>query len=399
MTRQRWVVGIVLAVVLVGESATAYVLRGDSWPSGAIVMQLQLGPSGGTLADGSASWGTPVEGALANWNTYLSRASFRVVRDSTAPIADRNGYNNVIWDDSVYGSPFGQYTLATTRSWRFGSTTTDADVVFNRAWGWNSYRGRLASNGTIDIRRVALHEFGHVLGLLHPDDYGQVVNSIMNASVSNLETLTSDDIAGVQALYGGVSPTPPASAPGVPSGLTVSAFGSFVSLSWNAPASGGVPTQYIIEAGSSPGLANLANFSTGNTATSYSANNVGGGVYYVRVRAANTSGTSGVSNEAVLTVGNGACVAPPGPPSAFVGTAIGTTVVLTWAAASGNPTSYVVEAGSSPSLSNLANSDLGSPAVSYTAQNVGRGRYYVRMRGKNACGIGSPSNEITLTVQ
>src|SRR5262249_47402835 len=156
--------------------------------------------------------------------------------------------------------------------------------------------------------------------------------------------------------------------------------------------SGGTPAAYMIEAGSSPGLANLANFSTGNTATSFSANGVGSGVYYVRVRATNTSGTSSPSNEAILTVGNG-CAAPPGTPTGLVATAIGTTVILTWSAASG-ATSYVVEAGATPGAANLANSDLGSAATSYTAQNVGRGRYYVRIRGKNACGIGAASNEV-----
>src|SRR5262249_29260511 len=155
-----------------------------------------------------------------------------------------------------------------------GNTITDADVVFNRAVSWNSYRGRLASNGVIDLRRVALHEFGHVLGLLHPDDYGQYVNAIMNATISDLEVLTLDDIAGAEALYGAASPTP-TSAPGPPSGLSVAAVGSNVSLSWFAPSSGGTPTAYTVEAGSLPGAANLANFSTGSTATSFSASGVG----------------------------------------------------------------------------------------------------------------------------
>jgi len=358
-------------------------------------MHLQLGSSG-TLADGSPSWNSAVEGRLAIWNDFLSRASFRVVRESSAPVADHNGYNNVIWGDTIYGTPFGASTLAVTRSWSFGSTRTDSDVIFNRAFSWNAYSGRLSRNA-VDIRRVALHEFGHVLGMLHPDDYGQFVNAIMNATISDLDVLTGDDIAGAQALYGG-APTPTVTAPGVPTGLTVASFGSSVSLSWRAPSSGGAPSAYVIEAGATTGAANLANFNTGSTSTSYAASGVGNGVYYVRVRAINSAGISPASNEAVLIVGNG-CVGPPGAPGSLVGSSSGSTVTLGWSPAAGAPTTYIVEAGSAPGLSNLANSDLGSAVPSLVAPNVGRGTYYVRVRGKNTCGVGAPSNEVIVIVR
>jgi len=57
-----------------------------------------------------------------------------------------------------------------------------------------------------------------------------------------------------------------------------------------------------------------------------------------------------------------------------------------------------VEAGSVPGLSNLANSDLGSPATAYVASGVGHGTYYVRMRGRNGCGTGPASTETLLFV-
>jgi len=96
-----------------------------------------------------------------------------------------------------------------------------------------------------------------------------------------------------------------------PTNLTASSSGSSVTLNWTAPSSG-TPTAYIIEAGSVSGLANLANFSTGNTATTFSAVSIGADTYYVRVKATNGSSTSGASNEATLVVGN-VCSAPPAP--------------------------------------------------------------------------------------
>ena len=51
---------------------------------------------------------------------------------------------------------------------------SEADVIFNSNLSWNSYPGALRNasrGGTLyDFHRVALHEFGHVLGLL--DEYG-----------------------------------------------------------------------------------------------------------------------------------------------------------------------------------------------------------------------------------
>jgi peptidyl-Asp metalloendopeptidase len=88
--------------------------------------------------------------------------------------------------------------------------------------------------------------------------------------------------------------------PQPPGSLAANTVGSSVSLTWAAPS--GAVTSYVIEAGSAPGLADLANFSTGSTATSFSATGVGNGTYYVRVKAANAAGTSGASNEVTLVV-------------------------------------------------------------------------------------------------
>jgi hypothetical protein len=189
-----------------------------------------------------------------------------------------------------------------------------------------------------------------------------------------------------------------ASAVGAPINLNATAIGSSVTLTWIAPSSGGVLISYIIEAGSTPGAANLANFSTNSTATSFSASGVGAGTYFVRVRALTTSEISAPSNEAVVVVTGADCAGIPGAPSGLsVALNSGGTVVLTWNAAAGNPTSYVIEAGSAPGLTNVANSDLGL-TTTLTATGVGLGTYYVRIRARNACGIGPASGEITVVV-
>jgi hypothetical protein len=94
---------------------------------------------------------------------------------------------------------------------------------------------------------------------------------------------------------------PSAASVNAPANLTATVAGSAVTLSWSAPPAASV-TSYQIEAGSAPGLSNLANFPTGSTATLFSANGVPSGTYYVRVKAIRGPATSGPSNEIAVIV-------------------------------------------------------------------------------------------------
>ena len=96
---------------------------------------------------------------------------------------------------------------------------------------------------------------------------------------------------------------PCSAAPGAPGGLVATTTGSSLMLTWNAPGGACAPTAYVLEAGSSAGASNLANFSTGNPATTFSARGVALGIYFVRVRAANGFSAGGPSNEVIVTVG------------------------------------------------------------------------------------------------
>jgi Matrixin len=188
----------------------AYALEGPQWPNGANpVMQLELGPAGRTLIDGNTSWNSAVSPALDMWNQVLGRMQFGRVMDSTAPVASGDRVNSMAFSNTVFGQSFGSSTLAVTYYGYSGSTMLEADILFNTAQSFDSYRGPLNFSSGYDIQRIALHELGHVLGLAHPDQVGQNVDAVMNSVISDRYQLSADDIAGGQSLYGAPSsPTP-----------------------------------------------------------------------------------------------------------------------------------------------------------------------------------------------
>lgn len=65
---------------------------------------------------------------------------------------------------------------------------------------------------------------------------------------------------------------------------------------WVAPPLSTI-TNYVVEAGTAPGAANLGTVSV--SATAFTAGGVPAGTYFLRVRAVNTVGSSVASNEVV----------------------------------------------------------------------------------------------------
>ncbi len=205
---------IALAVAFAG-SARGYVLEGQRWPDGSVVLlQVGLGDAGRTLADGNTSWNTAVAPVPGLWNQEMLRMQFSPSITSSSSASSGDHVNSVVFANNVFGQPFGGNTLAVTYYRYSGSTISESDTLLNRAVTFDSYRGPLryppgGGYSIPDIRRVFLHELGHTLGLDHPDTAGQHVVAVMNSIINNQEVPSADDIAGAQSIYGaGVGATP-----------------------------------------------------------------------------------------------------------------------------------------------------------------------------------------------
>ena len=189
-----------LLFLLGSQTLFGYALEGESWTlDRTVAMQLSLGPPR-ALLDGFASFNESAQDALNVWNLYLAHLHLTAVLASPVAAKSDDDEMSVLFASTVFGDKFGAGTLAITLLNYRGSVMEETDTLFNTAYSWDSYRGPLLPD-VFDFHRVAIHEFGHTLGLDHPDKAGQNVVAIMNSHISDVDSVQPDEIAGVQFLY------------------------------------------------------------------------------------------------------------------------------------------------------------------------------------------------------
>jgi uncharacterized repeat protein (TIGR03803 family) len=216
--RALFILKLVLLASFQEQSANGYVLDGTTWPYGSSIIVMldsslddfnKVHASQASLTIGASNWADVIDDALNNWNHQMNNVQFSSVHHNTFPPSIGDGINSTFFSATVFGDLWGENVLAITYSSQdSGNQKVERDVIFNANLQWDAYVGPLKSSpfsplGKIfDLRRIALHEFGHVLGLGHPDQNGESVIAIMNSLVSDLDELQQDDIDGVQYLYG-----------------------------------------------------------------------------------------------------------------------------------------------------------------------------------------------------
>jgi hypothetical protein len=178
--------------------------------------------------------------------------------------------------------------------------------------------------------------------------------------------------------------------PVAPTSLVAAIQGTQVTFAWSAAP--GVAQAFVLEAGSATAQADIAVLPVGTGLTFTASAPLG--TYFVRVRAANSCGTSRPSGEVFVSVGSGAAL--PAVPQITAVSVVSGVVVLSWPAPSGGVVGYQLEAGSSAGAADLVT--LRVPASNQFAARAPRGTYHVRLRAMSAAGTGPPSADVVVTV-
>lgn len=187
-----------LAAVLAGPAAAFNLQttggRPTRWPTASMPVRYRVNPQ--LLPSGAVD---TIQSSFTTWSR-AGNITFRYDGSTSIGSTRSDGVNVLVWQSS---------------SWRFGSTTLgvtqttfdswgrilEGDIEFNaRDYRWQNRRPSTGGTwGTQYVADIATHEIGHFLGLDHSSDPSA---TMYPTAMPGIDTLSADDVAGVQALYG-----------------------------------------------------------------------------------------------------------------------------------------------------------------------------------------------------
>ena len=176
---------------LISPKTYGWTIIGPEWSDDDTTMSVNVGDA----------WNPWAEDALYRWNN-IGASSFRFYFDndesdhcSSVPTSN----NAVEWDNFANGicgdDPSG--ALAVCRR-SCGAECYNADVLFNTQYNWTTGSRPWTTDAPYEFNTVAIHEFGHAIGLKHENRWMATMNCAYHA---NFQQIHADDRAGVRHNY------------------------------------------------------------------------------------------------------------------------------------------------------------------------------------------------------
>ena len=184
-------VGLALTLI-VSITSYAFSTLNSSWPLAETTFFVQW--------DAGGVFDTAFIEAIDEWNGkslfQFNVDSSRFV-DPCLSVADPDRENGYRFSADDCGREFGATTLAVAWIWQSGSTTVDADIIFNDNFNWGIHNN--TTTVPFDFKRIAVHELGHALGLGHESTNPAILQPSYSLTIMVPQI---DDINGAVALYG-----------------------------------------------------------------------------------------------------------------------------------------------------------------------------------------------------
>jgi hypothetical protein len=204
MRRRSWLTGFAAACALAfAPQASAYVIDQDGaghplwWPNADMPVGYRMVANN---VPAGAAGENAVHRAFASWSNASANLEYRFEGYARAPEQRHDGQNLVYWVHQ--GWPYDPALAAVT--FRYYNTSNgqlvDADIVVNgERFTWTD------GAAGYDIENSVVHEVGHFGGLGHSADGSATMFGRTNSREMNKRTLEHDDLAGLDAIYGGVA--------------------------------------------------------------------------------------------------------------------------------------------------------------------------------------------------
>jgi len=352
----------------------------------------QLDEGSGSGAANALAWFKNTYGPPSNYFYAMAQGDYfaatNYANDTTIPevLSDMQASSNASVPyvtsnkatAAMYGLPLYTYEGGPDNSNGGSGTTTNigVQILANRDPGMGSLVQSHIANNWFAQGGSTFSYFNLSQGYTRYGSWG---------ATDNYQNLATPKYEALEMLTG-YAPTGP---PSAPTGLVATAGNNSIALTWQTVLGA---SSYNVLRGSTSGGESMTPVGTASSPTFQDNGLINGTTYYYEVTAVNSSGQSGVSNEANATP---QATAPPAP--VLSGTAGNGQAVLSWSAAAG-ATSYNIYEGTTSGGESSGPIATGVTMTTYSATGLtNRATYYFEVAGVNNVGTGSTSNEVAVT--
>ncbi len=283
--------------------------------------------------------------------------------------------------DAVYTATFGTDTAAPT-GFTLSANGATLSAAWNRIGGATSYRIEVGTAaGLSDLLTLDVGDTAFIQGVVPVGAYFARVRAVHPSGISGPSNEGSAQVTTSAVCV---------SAPPVPANYVARAGGLTAGLSWLPSAAA---TAYVLEVGSRAGASDLLVTNLGNVTSLVGTAPAGN--YFTRLRAVNACGGSAPTADAPLVL---ACAPDAVVPTGLTVSVSGGVATFAWQAPLG-ATGYRLRVGTAPGVTNVLDADIGTAtSLAVPLAGAAPGVYYVRIVATSVCGVGSPSNEVTVQV-